>query len=167
MENELLFQLGINWKLFLSQAFNFFILLGVLTFFVYKPLMKVMKERTQKIQEGLTKAEEADIRLKEVDEISKAKIKEAEGKSIEIIKLTGQKAKLLEQDFQEKQEEKQKQIAIEMQKMQKKQKEEAEKAVFENAVNLVKDLLSKTVELNPKEIDDKLISKAVKEIKSE
>ena len=164
MENELLFQLGINWKLFLSQAFNFFILLTVLTFCVYKPLMKVMKDRTKKIEDGLQKAQEADTRLKEVDVIAKSKIKEAEGKSIEIIKLTAQKAKLMDQDFQEKAEEKQKQIAKEMEKMQKKQKEEAERMVLENAVSLVKDLLSKTVELNPKDIDDKLIKKASEEI---
>jgi F-type H+-transporting ATPase subunit b len=164
MENELLFQLGINWKLFLSQMFNFAVLFSVLTFLVYKPLMKVMKDRTKKIEDGLIKAQEADTRLKEVDEISKEKIKEAEGKSIEIIKLTAQKAKLMDQDFQEKAEAKQKQMAIEMEKQQKKQKEQAEKLVFENAVNLVKDLLSKTVELNPKEIDDKLIKKAVDEI---
>jgi len=164
MENELLFQLGINWKLFLSQMFNFAVLFGVLTFLVYKPLMKVISDRTKKIEDGLQKAEEADTRLKEVDEISKTKIKEAEGKSIEIIKLTGQKAKLMEQDFQEKAEAKQKQMAIEIEKMQKKQKEQAEKAVFENAVNLVKDLLLKTVELNPKDIDDKLIKKATDEI---
>jgi len=164
MENELLFQLGINWKLFLSQMFNFAVLFSVLTFLVYKPLMKVMKDRTKKIEDGLIKAQEADTRLKEVDEISKEKIKEAEGKSIEIIKLTAQKAKLMDQDFQEKAEAKQKQMAIEMEKQQKKQKEQAEKLVFENAVNLVKDLLSKTVELNPKEIDDKLIKKAADEI---
>ena len=166
MENELLFQLGINWKLFLSQAFNFFILLAVLTFFVYKPLMRVIKERTKKIQDGLDKAEEADVRLKEVDVIAKGKIKEAEGKSIEIIKLTAQKAKIMEQDFQQQAEIKQKQIAEETAKMVKKQKEEAEKAVLENAVNLVKDLIAKTVELNPKEIDEKLIKKAADEIQN-
>jgi len=166
MENELLFQLGINWKLFLSQMFNFAVLFGVLTFLVYKPLMKVMKDRTKKIEDGLQKAEEADTRLKEVSVIAKDKIREAEGKSIEIIKLTGQKAKLMEQDFQEKAEEKQKQMALEMEKMAKKQKEETKRIVLENAVNLVKDLLSKTVELNPKDIDDKLIKKAVEEAQS-
>jgi F-type H+-transporting ATPase subunit b len=164
MENELLFQLGINWKLFLSQAFNFAILLAVLTFFVYKPLMKVMFDRTKKIVDGLQKAKEADTRLKEVDEISKEKIKEAEVKSIEIIRLTGQKAKLLEQEMMQKTEERQKQIALETEKMAKKQREEAEKQVLENAVSLVKDLIAKTVELNPKDIDDKLIKKASEEI---
>ena len=164
MENELLFQLGINWKLFLSQMINFAILFGALTFLVYKPLMKVMNDRTKKIQDGLEKAQEADTRLKEVDVIAKEKIKEAEGKSIEIIKLTAKKAKLMDQDFQEKAEIKQKQIAEETAKMVKKQKEEAEKQVLENAVSLVKDLIAKTVELNPKDIDDKLIKKAADEI---
>ena len=86
--NALLDQLGIDWKLFLSQAVNFFILLGVLTFFVYKPLMKVLKERTQKIKTGLEKAEEADIRLKEIDVIGKNKIKEAEQQGIDMLKAT-------------------------------------------------------------------------------
>ncbi|MEK9178109.1 MAG: ATP synthase F0 subunit B, partial [Patescibacteria group bacterium] len=57
-------QLGINWKLFLSQAVNFFILLIVLRAFVYKPLIQVIEKRNKKIKEGLEKAEEADVRLK-------------------------------------------------------------------------------------------------------
>jgi F-type H+-transporting ATPase subunit b len=164
MENELLSQLGINWGIFLSQAFNFAILLAVLTFFVYKPLMKVLDERAKRIKEGLDKAAQADARLKEVDEISKERIKTAEQKSVEIIRLTGQKAKILEQDMMQKMEEKQRQIALETEKMAKKQKEDAQKQVLSNAVALVRDLIIKTVELNPKDIDDKLIKKAADEI---
>ena len=108
MENELLFQLGINWKLFLSQAINFFILLVVLTFFVYKPLIKVIKERNQKIKTGLDKAEEATARLKEIDNIGKEKIKEAEQKGIEMIKETENRAKILDKENIEKLEKKQK-----------------------------------------------------------
>src|SRR3989339_134025 len=98
MENELLFQLGINWKLFLSQVVNFFILLLVLTFFVYKPLIRIIKERSKKIKEGLEKAEEADVRLKEIDIIGAGKIREAEQKGIEIIKATEVKAKILDKE---------------------------------------------------------------------
>ncbi len=57
--NDLFEQLGINWKLFLSQTVNFFILLFVLKVFVYKPLLAIIKERSKKIKEGLEKAEEA------------------------------------------------------------------------------------------------------------
>ena len=100
--NALLEQLGIEWKVFLSQAVNFFILLVVLTFFVYKPLIKIIKERNQKIKEGLDKAEEADVRLKEIDNIGREKIKEAENKSINIIKDTEKRAKVLDQELQKK-----------------------------------------------------------------
>jgi len=164
MENELLFQLGINWKLFLSQAFNFFILLVVLTFFVYKPLIKVIKERSAKIKEGLDKAEEAGVRLKEIDNIGKEKIKQAEQKGIEIIKETEEKAKVLEKENQEKSEKKQKEINELLRQSYLKQQEEAKSKVLAEAGELVKKALIRTVELKPDAIDDSLIKKAVKEI---
>ena len=94
-------QLGIDWKLFLSQAFNFFILLLILRAFVYKPLLIVIKKRNEKIKEGLEKAEAADVRLKEVDVIAKGKLKQADQESISMIKKTEEKAKQLEQQIAE------------------------------------------------------------------
>ncbi len=164
MENELLFQLGINWKLFLSQVVNFFILLLVLTFFVYKPLIRIIKERSKKIKEGLEKAEEADVRLKEIDIIGAGKIREAEQKGIEIIKATEVKAKILDKENQEKAEKKQKDAQELLKLSILKQKEEAREIVLKDAVELVKKIVSKTVELNPKDIDDKLVKKAVSEL---
>ena len=165
--NALFEQLGINWKLFLSQAVNFFILLIVLTFFVYKPLLKIIKERNRMIKEGLDKAEEADVRLKEVDVIGKGKIKEAEQQSIEIIKDTEKRAKILEQELQKKNEEKQLQMQKETQEQLKKQLEENKKVVLTQAAELVKKTIIKTVELKPDAIDEALIKKAVAEVKNE
>ena len=167
MENELLSQLGINWKLFLSQAVNFFILLTVLTFFVYKPLIKVIKTRNQKIKEGLEKAEEADVKLKEIDVIGKGKIKDAEQKGIEIIKDTEKKAKDIEHKLQKENEEKQLQMQKETEVQLKKQLEENKKVVLTQAAELVKKTIIRTVELKPDAIDDALIKKAVAEIKNE
>ncbi len=166
MENELLFQLGINWKLFLSQAVNFFILLVVLTFFVYKPLIKVIKQRNARIKEGLDKAEEADTRLKEIDIIGKEKIKEAEQQGINIIKDTEKKAKALEHELQKKNEEKQAQMQKEAEVQLKKQLEENKKVVLAQAADLVKKTIIKTVELKPDAIDEALIKKAVKELEN-
>ena len=84
--NAFISQFGLDWKLFLSQLVNFTLILIVLSIFVYKPVIKIIKDRNARIKEGLDKAEEADIRLKEVDEIGKKKIKEAENTSINIIK---------------------------------------------------------------------------------
>ncbi len=167
MENELLFQLGINWKLFLSQAFNFFILLTVLTFFVYKPLMKTVKERNAKIKEGLDKAEEADVRLKEIDDIGKEKIKQAEQKGIDIIKATEDKAKVLDKEISDKAEKKQKEINELLRQSFLKQQEEAKNKVLAEAGELIKKTLVKTVEMKPDAIDEALIKKAVSQLKDE
>lgn len=167
MENELITQLGIDWKLLLSQAVNFFILLTVLTFFVYKPLMKIVKKRNEKIKEGLDKAEEADIRLKEIDNIGKKKIKEAENTSIGIIKSAEDNARVLEQSLQKKISEKQSQLEKDLQESYKKRQEELKRVVFGDAVELIKKTVIKTVELDPGAIDEQLIKKAISEIKNE
>ncbi len=167
MENELLSQLGINWKLFLSQAVNFFILLTVLTIFVYKPLIKIIKERNKKIKEGLDKAEEVGIRLKEIDNIGKEKIKEAEQQSINIIKDTEDKAKTLERELQTKNEQKQLQMQKETEAQLKKQLEDNKKVVLAQAGELIKKTIIKTVELKPDAIDEALIKKAIEEVKNE
>src|SRR3989338_2372308 len=160
-------QLGIDWKLFLSQAFNFFILLVILRFFVYKPLLSIIKERNKRINEGLEKAKEADLRLKEVDIIAKERIKKADHESINIIKNTEQKAKVLDQSLQKELEEKQKELMRQVQLNYQNQQEESKKVILREAAALVKKFIVKTVELKPEVIDEALIKKAVDSIKRE
>lgn len=154
-------QLGINWKLFLSQAVNFFILLFILRAFVYKPLLAVMKKRTDKIKEGLEKAAIADTRLKEVDVIAKNRLKKADAKSMDIIKATEDKAKKLDMALQMKAEEKHEETLKQIQVHYLKQQEEVKKQVSKEAAELIKKFIVKTVELNPKAIDEALIDKAI------
>jgi F-type H+-transporting ATPase subunit b len=161
----LLEQLGINWKLFLSQAVNFFILLLILRAFVYKPLLAVIKKRNEKIKQGLEKAEEANIRLKEVDNIAKEKLKITEQESINIIKKTEQKAKQLEQFLQKETEARQKELLQQVELGYKRQQEEVKNLIFSQALELVKKTIIKTVELKPQDIDEALIQKAVSQIK--
>ncbi len=163
----LLEQLGVNWKLFLSQAVNFFILLIILRVFVYKPLLAVIKKRNEKIALGLQKAEEADVRLKEVDVIAKNTIKKADQASIDIIKNTEQKAEVLRQSLQQKAEVHQKELMAQLAKQAEKKQEEARNLIFSQAMDLVKKTLIKTVELKPETIDEALIKKAVESVKRE
>lgn len=158
-------QLGLNWKLFLSQAVNFFILLIVLRAFVYKPLISVMEKRNKKIKEGLAKAKEADARLKEIDNIGKEKIKEAEQTSIGIIKNTEAEARVLASNLQKKAEEYQKELMAQIQASHKKQQEEVKSAVLKEAADLIKKTIVKTVELSPDQIDEALIKKAISQVK--
>lgn len=56
---------GLDWKLLIIQAINFGALLAILTYFLYKPLMKLIDERQAKIAEGVRMAEAASTRLAE------------------------------------------------------------------------------------------------------
>ena len=165
--NEFLSQFGIDWKLFVSQLVNFFLILIVLKFFVYNPVVKMLKERSKKIKEGLDKAEEAGVRLKEIDAIGKEKIKEAENKSIGIIKATETKAKTLEHELQKKSEENQLKLQKDLQESYKRQEEQAKDLVLKNAIELVRKTIIKTVELKPEAVDEALIKRAVESVKNE
>ena len=163
--SQLFSQLGIDWHLLLSQAINFLLLLVILRLVVYKPLLNLLHKRKEKIEEGLMKAEEADKRLQEVDQIGEEKIKEAEDSALRIIKKTESDAKELEAKLIA---EAKKKEAIELANAAaalRAQEEAARRAMDKEAAALVRAALVKTVELSPNAIDDALIARAVEEAK--
>ena len=164
---QLFDQLGINWSLLLSQGVNFILLLVVLRIFAYKPLLKLLRDRREKIELGLVKAEEAERRLHEVDEIGKGKIKHAEAEAMGILKKIELDAKSLEEklltDAKRKEEEAIKSAAVRLRS----QEEESRLAIEKEAAALVRLAITRTVELSPDKIDDALIAKAVSEAKQQ
>jgi F-type H+-transporting ATPase subunit b len=58
---------GIDWKLLLIQGVNFGILLAGLTYFLYKPMMKMLDERRVKVARGVADAEAAAHKLAEIE----------------------------------------------------------------------------------------------------
>lgn len=81
----LLEQLGIDPLLLAAQIVNFLILLLVLWRFLYKPILKALKERTARIEKGLQEAEAATVELEKADEKSKAIIAKANVRADEIV----------------------------------------------------------------------------------
>jgi len=81
--SELFAAFGINWKLLIVQAINFGILLGVLWYFLYTPVLKMIDERRRKIAEGVQTAEAAERKLAEAktegDKLVGSAAREAEG----------------------------------------------------------------------------------------
>ena len=67
---ELLTKLGVDWKLLLAQIVNFTILLSILSFFVYRPLLRVIDERRERIRQSM---EDAEHIAHEKERIAKAR----------------------------------------------------------------------------------------------
>jgi F-type H+-transporting ATPase subunit b len=54
---------GFQWQLFLSQVISFSVVCFLLHRFAYKPILKVLEERREKIAEGLANAEKIKAEL--------------------------------------------------------------------------------------------------------
>ncbi len=84
--SDLLASFGINWKLLIIQAINFGFLLVVLTYLLYKPILRILDERRSKIEQGVKSAEEADLKLARAEKDAREMVAEASIKADEIIK---------------------------------------------------------------------------------
>lgn len=67
---ELLQKLGVDWKLLIAQIVNFAVLLAVLSLFVYRPLLRVIDERRERIRKSV---EDAERIAHEKEELAKAR----------------------------------------------------------------------------------------------
>ena len=64
---QLIEAFGIDIRLIIIQVFNFGLLMAVLTYFLYKPILKLMAEREAKIKKGVEDAAAAETIRAEAD----------------------------------------------------------------------------------------------------
>lgn len=89
-------KLGIDWRLLVWQLVNFIILFGVLTKLLYKPILKLLDERTEKIAKGIRDAETASLARQKGEEERNQIVREARKeaqKIIETARVDGEKTK--------------------------------------------------------------------------
>jgi F-type H+-transporting ATPase subunit b len=70
-------ELGVNFPVLLGQVVNFVILFALLYFAAFKPIMRLLDERSKKIKEGLEQAETIKTQAEAAEEAVKAKLEEA------------------------------------------------------------------------------------------
>lgn len=165
--NALISQFGLDWKLLLSQLFNFALILIILRAFVYKPLIKLLNKRRDKIEQGLVRAQEAEKRLLEVDEIAKGKMKQAEQESVAIISRADVKKKQLETEITARAKKKEEELLKKAEDMAEGRKQEIYAEIQKNAAGIVKSAMAKAIDENPEQVDEKLIQKTVSILKNE
>jgi len=82
---ELLGKLGIELPILISQVISFLILFGVLIFVAYKPLLRMMDERSRRVKESLEQAEMVKDQSLHAGEEVKKQLQEAARQGQEII----------------------------------------------------------------------------------
>jgi F-type H+-transporting ATPase subunit b len=77
---------GIDWHLLIAQTVNFVVLLAILSWLLYKPVLKMVDERKRLVVKGVEDAEEAERKLAEADGEAAIRVGSAEKEAEEIVK---------------------------------------------------------------------------------
>jgi F-type H+-transporting ATPase subunit b len=162
---DLIEKLGINWKLLIAQIINFFIILTVLRFTIYKPLMTMLQKRRQKIEGGLKEAAEAEERMKNIEQERTKRIAEIEKESLDIYHQAEIGAKKKEENIISSAREKETDIIKDAEKVAQYKKIQAEEKVYQEVGQLVRQSIEKIAQKKPGEFDETLINQALSEIK--
>lgn len=93
--------LGINLGYLVSQIVNFTLLAVLLYFVAYKPVLRMLDERSARIQKGLQDAEVASRRAAEMEQEYEQRISEARRDGQEIIAQATQMSEKARQDILE------------------------------------------------------------------
>jgi len=96
---EFLEKLGIDWRLLIAQIVNFLILLTVLYKLLYKPVLKMLNDRTTRIEKSLADAAKIESNVKQADEERMQKIVEARKEAQKIIEEAKKEAEKVKQDL--------------------------------------------------------------------
>lgn len=77
--------IGVDVKILIAQVVNFFILFAVLSWVLYKPILKILDERKKKIESSLKTAEETQKKSEELNHDIDEKLAIAKKEALEII----------------------------------------------------------------------------------
>lgn len=93
--------LGINLGYLVSQIVNFTLLAVLLYFVAYKPILRMLDERSARIKKGLEDAEQASRRAAEIEQEFEARMSEARKEGQEIIAQATQMSEKARQEILE------------------------------------------------------------------
>lgn len=99
---ELVKTFHIDYKLLIAQTVNFVIVFAVLYKFGLKPLMKIMEERSTKIEDGLKNAEVIEENLKDSEKQKQVAINEGRKQAQDLVSKADKDAETLRQEKVEK-----------------------------------------------------------------
>lgn len=84
---------GVDLRLIIIQVINFAVLAGLLSYLLYKPVLKILNDREEKIKQGLDDAEAAAKARENAEEERKSIVKAAHEEATAVSQRSEQSAK--------------------------------------------------------------------------
>lgn len=157
---DLFAQLGIDWRLLLAQGVNFFVLLAVLTAFVYRPLLRLLDERRRRIEFGLRGAEEAERRLAEIEATRAKRLADADQKAALLIGSAEEEAAERGRELVARALVKAEAALADAAQVAERRGAEELERVKNSAGDLIREAIARAVETEPGDIDERLVTRA-------
>ncbi len=164
---QLIHNFGIDWKLLIAQAVNFFILLALLKKFAYGPVLEILRKRKVRIEDGVRFAYEAEEKLRESGLLQEAILKDAHKEALSIVGASENTAKKRKDEIITESNEKVKIIIADARQAIEEEKAKIGDEVFREAKDLVRLGIMKVLgKLSPGDRDEALIQEALRELTS-
>ena len=162
---ELITKLGIDWKLLIAQIVNFLIVLGVLYRFLYRPLVKHLADRKERIDRSLQEAQRIEEELKAIQGKKAEAELEAKRKAQEIVDEAMKEAGVRRQEILERVKAEAAEAVTAAKRQLEAEREAALSDVRREAARLITLATTRVVgKLKPGDIDKQLVAEAVDEL---
>ncbi|MDO8649118.1 MAG: F0F1 ATP synthase subunit B [Candidatus Peregrinibacteria bacterium] len=89
---ELINTLGIDVGLLITQALNFGLLLIVLTYLLYKPILRVIDDRKERVRKSIEDAKHLEVSVKEMEKTRVARLQEMDREAKEFLEAAKKQA---------------------------------------------------------------------------
>jgi F-type H+-transporting ATPase subunit b len=160
---DLVTQLGINWKIIIAQIVNFSILAFFLTKFLYKPIIKMLDDRKNKLENDEKKSLELSEKVKSAEIAKEEVLSLARKESEKIIKQSEKGARDIKDGLLKEAELESEKIKIETRKQIQAEKEKVMEEVKKDLGGLISLSIEKALgNVTDKNIQNNLVEEAVK-----
>lgn len=160
-------ELGINGAALLAHGLNFLIVLTVLTFVVYRPLMRLMDERRRTIEKGLADARSAGEALARAETLKSERLAEADAAAATIVEEAERAGRVRGDQVVAEAEGQAERVVAEAKERAARERAQSLASVERAGADFVRQLFEKTVGLNPSAVDEALIRKAAEALARE
>lgn len=155
----------IDIQLLIAQVVNFVIVLLVLWFFALKPLIKIMNDRSAKIEKSLEEAKNIEVRHAESVREAEQVVDKAKKESGSILEEAKKEAELQKKDMIDKAKAEIEKLISQNKEQIADEKDQMMKEVRSEVATLVSDATKKVLtETVDTQIDEKIIEKSIKEL---
>ncbi len=140
----------------LFQIINFGVVTGVLTYLLFKPIRKMLQERTERVEQAQKAAESTLAEKKNLDEMKKKAVVDAQKQAAKIVEEAKKDAKILEKGIVD---EAKKSVAQEQEKMVKQLKDEKIELSKQMRAQFISEVAAMTEKVIGQSVDQKTLAK--------